>query len=93
MGVERCSKDGGSCSKFVDGGVWAGQRAMGVNTVSHTKWLGIDYTAGARAQRKVLNVRLKKVCSRSARMKRMGARGRHAHVKNGRRACLKVWRH
>ena len=60
-----------------------GQKAMGVKTVGHTKWLGIDYTAGARAQRKVLNTRLKKVCSRAARMRRRGARGGTHMVKTG----------
>ena len=63
--------------------VGPGQRAIGVKTVSHTKWLGIDYTAGARAQRKVLNARLSKVCSRAARMKRMGARGGTHMLKTG----------
>ena len=60
-----------------------GQRAIGVKTVSHTKWLGIDYTAGARAQRKVLNARLKEVCGRSARMRRMGAKGGTHMLKTG----------
>ena len=65
------------------GAVGPSQRAIGVKTVSHTKWLGIDFTAGARAKRKVLNTRLKKVCSRAARMRQMGARGGTHMMKTG----------